>query len=60
LLQFSNISEKKMVHGQNDTPRRKRTHDHFRVSEATQTDKRGQFGRPKYVAPLEMGNANER
>jgi hypothetical protein len=35
-------------------PRRKRTHDHFPVRQATQTDARGQFGRPKCAAPLEM------
>jgi hypothetical protein len=34
--------------------RRKRTHDHFRVRQATQTDIREYFGCPECVAPLEM------
>jgi hypothetical protein len=33
------------------SPRRKRTHDHFRVRQAMQTDARGHFGHLKCVAP---------
>jgi hypothetical protein len=44
----------KMRRAAGANPRRKRTHDHFPVRQATQTDARGQFERLKCVVPLEM------